>query len=431
MLYCGMSELDITPALGSSMPGYFSDRKSTDIIDRLYAKALVVESEGEVVAFVVLDTILVEAGIVQQIRERVQQMSDIAADHVMVSATHTHTGPPVATTTFLSTDPEYLSWLVKKAADAVIIAYQNRQEARIGYGIGMEDGIAFNRRFFMKDGTVRTNPGVGNPDVVRSVGPIDPQVSIMRIDTLDGQPIGVLTNYALHTDTVGGTKYCADYPGELSKMLKKALGDHVVSMFMMGASGNINHINVMGISREEYVRDPFYYKKLGRILAGEVLKVHEKIATHPSMPIKVEQSLITLQYRQPTSAEVDQARLARVQLTSADVEWNFAGELLKAYELGEGEVQTEIQVIRVGEIAVVGLPGEIFVEYGLEIKKDSPFPFTIINELCNGVPGTYICTREAYEQGGYEPRITSNNRLQIDTGEILVAETKKLLSSLH
>ncbi|WP_146762411.1 neutral/alkaline non-lysosomal ceramidase N-terminal domain-containing protein [Paenibacillus contaminans] len=420
MLLCGMSELDITPPLDSSMPGYFIDRKSTGVIDRLYAKALVVEQDGSTVAFVVLDTVLVPREVVESIRERVGQQTDIPSKRVMVSATHTHTGPPVSTTTFLKADEAYLQWLAIRAADAITLAYRSRRAARIGFGAGYEADIAFHRRFFMKDGTLLTNPGLRNPNVDRPAGPIDPQVGVVRIDDADGRPMGVVTNYAVHTDTVGGTEYCADFPGELSVVLKKALGEQTVSLFMMGASGNINHWDVFDGRPEAYTDQSRHYLKMGRILAGEVLKTREKIRTSDEAKVVERSSIVTLRYRQPTQEQIETAHANLANLPEDHVERKFAGELLEAARRGEGTTEAEIQTIAVGDLAIVGLPAEMFVEFGLQIKEDSPYGLTLINELCNGIVGTYVCTRESYRLGGYEPRITASNRLQEETGDLFV-----------
>lgn len=431
MLLCGVSEMDITPSLGSTMPGYFMDRKSTGVIDRLYAKALVVDHDGSAVAFVVLDTILVPREVVENVRQRVGRHTDIPPERVMISATHTHTGPAVATTTFYKEDESYLRWLAVKAADAVIVAYRGRKEARIGFGAGHEEDIAFHRRFIMKDGTLRTNPGIGNPEIDRPAGPIDPQVGVIRIDDADGRPMGVVTNYAVHTDTVGGTEYCADFPGELSVVLKKALGEQTVSLFMMGASGNINHYNVLGGRIEDYAKPlSRHYMKMGRILAGEVLKVREKIRTTGEARVEERNTAVTLRYRQPTPEQIEEARYKLANLPESNVEVNFAKELLEAARRGEGTTEAEIQTIAVGDFAVVGLPAEIFVEFGLQIKAESPYGLTLINELCNGIVGTYVCTREAYRLGGYEPRITAGNRLQEETGDMFVESAVKLLREL-
>src|SRR5690606_15026234 len=125
-------------------------------------------------------------------------------------------------------------------------------------------------------------------------------------------------------------------------------------------------------------------------------------------------------YRKPTEEQVQDARHILETKAAEDVECNVARELLAAAESDETSVEVEIQVIRVGEFAVAGLPGELFVEFGREIKEKSPFPLTLINELCNGSATGYICTREAYQQGGYEPKPTSANKLAEDVGDILV-----------
>ncbi|MDF2815848.1 MAG: Neutral ceramidase, partial [Paenibacillus sp.] len=279
MIRCGMSEVIITPPLGCSMPGYFHDRRSTGILDELYAKAVVWESNTDMAAIIALDCIDLTRPIVEAIRSQVRAGTGISESCVMVSATHTHTGPPVKTTTFLQDDQAYLDWMIERAAEAAITAYHSRQEAIIGVGLGQEDRIAFNRRFFMQDGTVRTNPGIGNPHIVRPTGPIDPQVIVLRIDDTQGRPIGVITNYATHTDVVGGTEYSGDYPGELSVAIKEALGSQTVSMFLMGASGNINHYNVVSGKASDYVKPSDYYRRMGRILAAEVLRVREAANT--------------------------------------------------------------------------------------------------------------------------------------------------------
>ncbi|MDF2657689.1 MAG: Neutral ceramidase [Paenibacillus sp.] len=426
MLLCGMAETDITPPLQSSMPGYFRDRKSTGVLDALFAKALVVETEKGMAAWVALDCIDLPRRVVIGIRERIHQETGMPESSIMVSATHTHTGPPVVTYSFICADEAYLKLMTEKGADAAIVAYRTRKQARIGFASGTEADIAFNRRFWMKDGSVRTNPGIGNPDIERPEGPIDPQVLVVRIDDPDGNPIGIVTNYACHTDAVGGTQYSADYPGELSASLKRALGAQAVSLFWMGASGNINHVDVSGkwpIQRE-------HHRVMGRILAGEVLKTREKALLTDDMEIGVGQENVQIACRFPSDAEVEQARQRLASDAEGQVEKMLAAELLLAYEQGEQVADIELQAIKLGPFAVVGCPGELFVELGLAIKAASPFPYTAVNELCNGSAIGYICTREAFANGGYEPRMTSNNRLPAGTGELLVERAIELLKEI-
>ncbi|WP_409342905.1 neutral/alkaline non-lysosomal ceramidase N-terminal domain-containing protein [Paenibacillus sp. MBLB4367] len=427
VLKCGMAEVDVTPPLNSSMPGYFRDRKSTGVLDPLYAKAITVETEGAAAVLVAIDAIDLPRRVVLGIRERIHSETGIPQANIMVSATHTHTGPPVVTSSLMTADEAYLQQLTERAADAAILAYRGSKEARIGFGCGYEADMAFNRRFWMKDGTVRMNPGIGNTDAVRPEGPIDPQVLVIRIDAVDGSSIGVVTNYACHTDTVGGTRYSADYPGELSASLKRSLGGHVVSLFLMGASGNINHIDVSG----GWPVQPEHHKVMGRILAGEVLKTREKARLADRVELGAAQAFFQVAYRKPSEEEAEEARRRIGSETVNEVEKAFASELLLAYAEEEIFADIEMQAIQLGPLAVVGCPGELFVELGLAIKAASPFAYTAVNELCNGAAPGYVCTREAFENGSYEPRITSNSRLPAETGELFVRHAEELLGRIY
>lgn len=423
---CGMQEIRITPPLGSSMPGYLTERKSTGVKDELYTKALVIESDSQLQVFISVDALFFPTEETDKIRERLQQELGVSPEQVMISATHTHTGPPIRKGLDGSSHEDYVSILVKKMGDAAVMAYQSRRPAKIGVGTGHEGDISFNRRYWMKDGTLETNPGFNNPNIEKPAGPIDPEVTVVRIDDLDDNPIGVVVNFACHTDTVGGTEYCADYPGEMSRMVKKVLGSDVVSLFMIGACGDINHHNFMQDKTPKRQK----YDVMGRVLAAEVLKVREKIQCVDTIEIACTRTTHRLELRRPTKEEVEAAE-QRLQTETNPIERFFAEHILKADQATEHTEIAEIQVFRVGDWAVVGLPGEIFVDFGLELKEQSPFSQTIVNTLCNGSIYGYVCTREAYNQGGYEPRIKLKSRTPVDAGEQFVKKASVLLNELY
>lgn len=427
MIRCGMAELDITPALGSKIPGYFTTREVSGVKDPLFVKSLVIETENGSAAIIVFDAISIGSKYVQTIRSRVSEEIGIEPAGIFVSATHTHTGGPVSTGFAGVESDEYLEWIAQKAADSALIAYRTRKEAKIGFGRGHEADIAFNRRFFMKDGTFRTNPGIGNPNIDRTAGPIDPEVLVMRIDDMDGNPIGVVTNYACHTDTVGGTEVCADFPGELSRFVKRELGERTVSLFMLGACGNINHIDVSG--KRNKTAD--HYRWMGRILGAEVVKVRDKIIVTDQTAVSALSGEFTVELRKPTDLEVEAARRLLSEGSGNSSDTIYAKHIMRIVEENPPSTATvEVQAMRIGELAVVGLPGEIFVEFGLDIKKQSPTAFTMIDTLCNGTIRAYICTREAFRQGGYEPRLTFGNRFPEETGERLVEMAVQLLKEM-
>jgi hypothetical protein len=431
MMQCGMSEVVVTPPLGSSIPGYLEERKSTHIIDELYAKAIVIHNGEVALALVVIDALYLRQIEVERIRHRIQQFVPITSDRVMISATHTHTGPPVRPGFDDSLNQSYLDYMVERTADAVIQAYGLMKPARIGCGRGFENDIAFNRRFFMKDGSVKTNPGFLNPDLDRPTGPTDPEVMVVRIDDETGNPIGVITNFACHTDTVGGKGISGDFPGELSRRLKNALGQQVISLFVLGACGNINHLD---FTKPKTSIQKGHTNKMGRILAGEVLRVREKIT-----PAEVEaelgqtalQSFFPIEYRRPTRQESEDARQLLASNTDSWSDRFFAEQLLRVNDNPQDIAQIEVQAFRIGDLAIVGLPGEIFVEFGLKLKEDSPFPYTIVNTLCNSSTLGYVCTREAYEQGGYEPKLRNIHRNPPGAGDLFIEHASRLLKEME
>jgi hypothetical protein len=436
MLKCGMSEVDVTPPLGLAMPGYFQERRATGVKDALYAKALVVDDGERAAAIVVIDAIGIEKEEVRRIRERVAERSGIPGERVMVSATHTHTGGPVYAEPMFR-DEAYLEQLAMKAADAVQLAADHRRPARFGWGIGEVHGISFNRRYVMKDGRVVTNPGVLNPDIAEPAGPIDPAVIVLRIDDPDGRPIGVVANFAVHADTVGGTRFSADYPGALSRTLKRVLGDEAVCLFTVGACGDINHIDVTRRTQRSA-------EQIGTILAGEVLKVRELIETVDALRVDGRLASVTAEVRRPSAEDVARAldvlaAAARIEAAAAAgrdgsaaeappkaADLFFARQTVLLHERNEREAELEVQVIAIGPAAIVGLPCELFTEYGLEIKRASPFPCTMISTFAGGVNG-YVPTQRAFAQGGYETRLTSRTRLTPAAGRGMVTAALELL----
>lgn len=428
---CGASEVVITPKLGSPIPGSVSDRLSDGVKDDLYAKAIVWETDGQAAAIVALDAIDVPRRVVQQVRERAHRQIGIAVERIMVSCTHTHTGGPTIRTSYVAAvDEAYLDYVVERAADAVCLAWSRRVEVRIGCQRGHEAGIAFNRRFRMADGTVRMNPGIRNPDIVKAVGPIDPEVLVVRIDDLDGRPVAVVTNYACHACVVGGSAYSADFPGELSVSIKRMLGENVVSVFLQGASGDINHIDTSGTFPTSR---PDHYKRMGRILAGEAIKVREKAEPLESLELRVESATVPIRFRRPSGEQVTAARKLLEQSVEATkvAERKMATQIIEmAEENGSDGADAEVQVIALGKLAIVGLPAEQFVAFGLQLKAASPFPYTLINQLTNGSVSGYVCTREAYRQGGYETMLRPYSKLQEEAGELLADCAQQLLAEM-
>ncbi|TMV48730.1 hypothetical protein FE783_16905 [Paenibacillus mesophilus] len=429
----GLAEVNITPPLGMQIPGYGpKPRPATGSKDELFAKAMVIESGEAVLAFIVLDIISLDLDSCERIRNRVQEYTGIPPEQVMISCTHTHTGPP------RPTDAAALSFyptLEAKAADAAVLAYGRREEARIGCGRGSEDSVAFNRRFFMKDGTVQTNPGILNPNIDRPEGPIDPEVLVVRIDNAQGEPLGIVSNYAVHTDCVSGTEYSGDYPAYISRTIKRLYGESVVSLFFQGACGNINHIDVQGRHDPKVIPHRI---RMGNILGLEISKVRDKTkAACSDVQLFVASRLVNVSERALRKHEIEWAEnmLAALKgIPNDKLSSKQAMEQMRAeqrlHSIGEplSSREYEIQVSAIGDLAVVALPAEMFVEFGLEIKEKSPYAYTIINELANGSGNGYVCTPASYDRGGYEP---TGIKFAEEAGNLFVLAALDLLNELH
>ncbi len=431
----GAAVADITPPRGCPMAGYYSARGAEGTHDPLQAKALVLEQDGVRVALVALDLIGTPRELVEAARAAVEKETGIPAAHVMISATHSHTGPVLsARGRFAEGVPggqeiirDYLKDLPNRIAKAVKDADAKRRPARVSTATGREDSLAFNRRFFMLDGTVGWNPGKRNPRIVRPAGPTDPAVPVVCVDGLDGKPIATYVNFAMHLDTVGGMYYSADYPYQLARCLAAVRGDDTVTVFTTGCCGDINHINVASAAPQKGDGEA---ARIGTRLAAEVLRTYDRLEPTAAGSLRVSSAMVELELPQVTADEVAQGKGVIAALSAGAKPAPAFLEQVKAFQAVEvagrlGKAfAVEVQVVSLGDdLAWVSLPGEIFVELGLAIKAGSPFKQTIVAELANGSIG-YIPNRVAYSQGNYE---VVSARVAAGSGERLVDEALRQL----
>ena len=457
-LKVGLGKVNITPPIGTSIPGYFEDRKAIGIHDELYAKSIIFNNGEKEVLIISCDLIGLEQETILEIKDRINKEMNISRENIVIHTTHTHTGPATVSVFGVSRDESYLKILPKLILASAIEARNDLKEAKIGFGSGKEESISFNRRYLMKDGTVRTNPGYKNQDIIKPAGPIDPEVGIIKIENDKGKLRGVLVNFACHLDTVGSdlisaehpgassnNLISADYPGVISKILEKIKDKGVITVFFTGPCGNINHCDFIGGNLK---RGHFNHTRwMGTILAGEVIKVLEKIETRKEPILKIASERLTIPVRIPSSEDLKFAQRlvrsgiegltekekrklrTRPNLFGNEVAW--ARELIYLSKEKKRTEKVEIAVIRIGNSALVCLPGEVFVEFGLKIKENSKFKPTLVIELCNSGLG-YIPTREAFRQNtGYEERLSRSSRLIPEAGDLIRETAINLLKELE
>lgn len=453
MLQVGAARSVITPPLGVSLAGSYRDRRATDVHDDLFARALVVDDGAAQIAIVSCDLIGLRASTVSAARRLVEQRCGFAAGHILIAATHNHSGPltrePTAGPMYGETDEPYLTHLERQIASAVETAFQRRAPAQLHLALGECQGIAFNRRFRIREGPVRTNPGKLNPDILEPAGPVDERVWTLTALPAEREsgaasggptsvpphtpPLGMLVNFGLHPAIVAGTVIGADFPHYLESAVQRHLQSDAPVVFANAPCGDVNHVDVSHAQRAGGFPEA---ARVGTILAGEVVQSACRLAPDLLLtdgPVRAARQLIPLPLRRPTPDQVEWARTAVAGSMSmtpgAGLEVVEAHRILALADHWTSDTRTtEVQVLAIGpDLAVVGLPGEIFAELGLDLRRRSPFAHTIVLGLANEAIG-YVPTRRAYDEGGYEP---TSSRLAPGGGELLVDAALELLNTLR
>jgi neutral ceramidase len=436
-LRVGVAAVRITPPNGIPMAGYYSTRLAEGTLDDLHAKAIVFEQDGGKAALVALDLVTLARPTIDEARRLIAKSTGVPPEAVMISATHSHTGPLLTGVSVRNASyggdmdiaKNYTTSLPAKIVEAVRLAEAALAPARLSAATGREESLPSNRRFFMKDGAVGWNAGKLNPNIVKPAGPIDPAVPVVYIETPAGKPIATYVNFAMHLDTVGGLKFSSDYAFPLAQRLGRAKSPEMLTMFTIGCAGDINHINV---GNKDPQKGPAEAERIGDALAAEVVKTYARLAPLKTSRPRVRQATVSLPLPKLAAGDVEKARAFATRIGSANdpkfLEKVWAFTVLDVYGRDGKPQQVEVQVIALGQdLAWISLPGEIFVELGLAIKEASPFKHTIIAELANGSIG-YIPTQRAFTEGNYEP---VSARCAAGSGELLVDATIKLLRELH
>jgi neutral ceramidase len=425
----GCAEVNITPPLGIPLIGSYG-KASDDVLDELYAKALVLNDGRTTVAIISADLLYTPLEeITNPVRQIIKEKAGIAEENVLVCGTHTHSGPEVFTRSKVpregrlpasEVDQSYLRVLVNKISSSVLIAHRGVQDVRIGAAKGQIPEIVYNRRPRSEDGSVKmafTLPAevsetkkieIGPEGYVRvtfdsqsedaklKFGPIDPEVCVLRVEDMDGQIVGSLVNFGCHPVCIYpslSTSVSADYPAYATQVVERAEGG--ICLFALGLAGN-----TVPIQRGVKAR-----KQIGKALGGEALRRLQLVTTTDDVTLSALKSEVRFPTKKAPSSD-----------EGKDVE--------KTADF----VATEIQLLRLGDIYILGLPGEVLVEVGLEIKKRAGLENLLVVTLANDAIG-YVCHSEAYEEGGYEPG--SGTDLARGAGEIMVEEALALINRMR
>lgn len=447
-LRAGAAAVDITPReFPLNMPGGFSANLAESAHDTLHARALVLDDGATTLALVVVDNLGVAPEVLAEAKEVASRETGIAAYRMLICSTHTHSGPPSNTRDGAAPAVAYRKVLVEGLAEAIIQAHAALQPAAVGAAAHPLPEEVFNRRWYLKPGKmplnpfgkldqVKMNPGTSPEVLDRPAGPTDPDITIISVQDQRRKPLALLANYSLHyVGAVPRGQLSADYFGEFSRLMPARLrgGDDFVAMMSNGTSGDINNIPFT-VTRPP--REPFEQVRIVASKAADTAWLaHRKIEQHRSdARLGMLQREIVLKYRRPTAEQLVEAREV-VAVTDPDaiarlprLAQHYARKTIEAGERADETLTVTLQAMRIGDLAVCGIPFETFVEIGLDLKSRSPFPQTMVIGLANGRHG-YLPTPEQHRLGGYETWL-GTNVVQEDTSVILTDNLLEMLAEL-
>ncbi|MHB8995303.1 MAG: hypothetical protein ACYC63_08665 [Armatimonadota bacterium] len=420
-LTAGAAQLDITPGLGAHLIGYFNDRVATDIMDPLQAKAIVLRNDETTIGFVICDLIAVPGSVVNAAKAIIAERAGVAPENILIAGTHTHTGPAISSALGTPAEEGYADWVATRIADSLMLALKRLQPAQFAHGTGACPGEVHNRRWHMKDGTVRMNPGHQNPDALRPAGPTDPQLGLMVLRTPQGSPIAALGNLSLHYVGVreDHNVICADYFAAFGRSLNRCAGAHFVCPLANGTFGDVNNIDATNPDRVSSGITS-QIERVGNVVAAEAWRVWNSLREddfRSEVPLGTKLTEINFAARCPSEEELAAARaLLESGDKSDEMERVYANEIVLCAEAPK-EWPVPIHSLRIGDLGIVGLPGEVFTEIGLDIKARSPFAQTMNIGIANATVG-YVATDRALGEGSYETRLCRHVRAPLGTGKL-------------
>ena len=447
-LKAGAAAVDITPKqLPLNLPGGFAANMADRINDPLHSRALVLQSGDTTVALAVVDNLGVAPDVIEAAKEIASKKTGIPVNRMLVCSTHTHSAPTSGVKEGPAPAVAYRELILKGIAQSIIDAHAKLRPARVGAAVHQLPEEVFNRRWYLKPGKMPLNP-FGELDMVkmnpdndpdtldRPAGPTDPDITILSVQDERGRPLALWANYALHY--VGGVPrgtVSADYYGEFARIMPSRLraGDDFVAMMSNGCSGDINNRPFL-VTRPP--RAPFEQIRIvAQKAADTAWFAHRKIEKHQDrVPLEMLEREVVLKYRRPTEKQVAAAREVLTITDEAEkaklprLAEHYARRVIETHERKEDTLTVKLQALRVGDLAICGIPFETFCEIGLDLKSRSPFPITMVIGLANGRYG-YLPTPEQHRLGGYETWL-GTNVVQEDTSVILVDNLEAMLKEL-
>jgi len=414
----------------------FTERSADEVVDPLFAKALALDDGTNRLVFCVVDTCMVPRDLIDRAKADASRATGLPVERMLVSATHTHSAPSAMGCLGSRVDPRYAAYLPGRITQAIVGAIERLAPARVGWAQMDDWGHTFNRRWIRRPDKVfadpfgqnnvraHMHPGHESPEAVGPSGPVDPQLSVLALRSLDGKPLALLANYSMHY--YGSPLLSSDYYGKFASHVAGMLGagDDFVAIMSQGTSGDLMWMDY-GAPRNE-----IGYNAYARELAEHVSGLVKQVAWRDSAPLKIAERKLALGYRVPDAARLTWAREMvtrlgdRLPQTQPEI---YALESLYLHERPRTELV--LQALRIGDLGITALPNEVFALTGLKLKRQSPFAATFNIELANGAEG-YIPPPEQHALGGYTTWAARTAGLEVQAEPRIVETTLALLEEV-
>ena len=410
MFQVGFARVDVTPPLGNPLAGYFVERRADGMLDPIELNAMAAGDGANTVVVITGDFLYVAESAATPIREMISRATTIPVNHIMIHGLHQHTSVRIGNRSVIPmehtvTDTSYLDLLYRKFCDVAKMAVDDMAEATMWTAQKeTAEPISFIRRFRMKDGTVKSNPGLFNPNIEGPIGEADNMVRLVRFKRAGKKDIA-LVNFSTHPDVIGGTKFSADWPGFVRRMTEADIPD-THCLLINGPQGDTNHFNV----NKAYDTTPeggyAYSKFMGRTITDVVIDIWDKVEEKHADRVSGEVRMLYI----PTNTkgierieEMQQLKIGLEQGTVRDPERTLQVSMERILELKEETLfrKLPITVFGLGEVVLAGYGGEAFTQYAKAAREAAPKLFVLGLCCANGGQG-YLPTKEAFAEGGYE-----------------------------
>jgi neutral ceramidase len=412
-LKAGVAETEITGQVGIELAAEFEPRASKGARTPLFAKALVLSDGAETLAIVALDVFGLQTDPIKHMVRDTAERCGLKSEAVMIVCSHTR-GAPYTTPVvgWPGVHADYVEEVLAKIPDLVQAAKGNLQNASLGLGSATLPHLVYNHRLMTRNMKAITAwLGVPKNEVLAPEGPIDPEFSVLVVRNDRGRPLCLLWNFAADNRFSQGDMMSADLPYFVQQEMDTRLGTHVPSLYLAGCGGNVSYVHGLETTTD--------------LVASAVMAVQMETPCDPMVKLACTVEAVVLPIRDYSQfwSKPD------IELKHPEALDAYVQELAMLQAQGEHAVPTNVQVMRLGRFALVGLPGMPFVEFALAIKERSPFQGTLVAGDVGGYVGVVIPSH-AFDHGGYESWPARSAKVGRGGGEFLAQEAVGRLEEL-